>query len=303
MDLINYSIITPCKNEEDSLPKLAEALLNQTIKPCLWVVVDDGSTDSTSQILSKLEREYEWIHCISLQDVGRDLGVHVSKVYREGFNYAIKYFADKNIKHDYIGCVDADVIPDVDYFQYLIEQFESNPLLGICSGHIGNIIDGKIVWSGFRSDLPSGGARLWRIQCFEETDGYQITCSPDSVSNVKAKIRDWDIRCFQDTKAISTRAYASAQGQWVGFKKVGSNNYYIGFSSVHATLKGIKLIFSNTQYVKNRVGFAYLIGYYSECLKRSPRTGDLEVLRYYEKKGLRESVCFNLKRLNQRFQK
>ncbi|SDF24653.1 Glycosyl transferase family 2 [Methanolobus vulcani] len=297
MGLATYIIVTPCKNEEDSLVQVAEAIANQTIKPLLWVIVDDGSTDFTPKILDDLSNKYEWIHCINLPNMGRDLGVHVSKVYREGFNYALEYCDINNIKLDFIGCIDADIILDKNYIGTLINNFNSNSRLGICSGHVGNIVDQKIVWSRFRPDLPTGGARLWRLSCFKETDGYQITCSPDSVSNVKAKIKNWDIRCFKETKAISTRPYASAQGQWTGYKKVGSNNYYIGFTPLHAFLKGIKFIISNSQYYGNTMGFAYLLGYFHDYLKRSPRIADEEVLQYYKNKGLKESICFNLKRL------
>lgn len=294
MDMKNYILVTPCKNEEESLPKLAESVINQTMKPKVWVIVDDGSTDRTPEILQELTAGQSWIKTIRLNEKPRDLGIHVAHVYQTGFDHAINFCADKNIEYQYIGSVDADIILDSDYFESLINEFEINQDLGICSGHIGNIIDGKVIWSDFRVDLPSGGARLWRKKCFEDTEGYLLTCSPDSVSNVKAKINGWDTKVFEDIKAISTRPYSSAEGQWKGYKKLGANNFFIGYIPLHALLKGTKMLYSRTGYFKTGVGIAYIYGYFSEYLKRAPRIEDKEILKYYRDDRLKEILCSKL---------
>jgi len=295
MGMKDYILVTPCKNEEESLPKLAESVINQTIKPVIWVIVDDGSTDRTPYVLKDLTLKYTWIKSLKLNEKPRDLGVHVSQVYRTGFDYAINHCADNDIRYKYIGSVDADITFDSNYFGSLISEFEKNPNLGICSGHVGNIINGEIIWSNFNKDLPSGGARLWRKKCFEDTGGYLLTCSPDSVSNVKAKIRGWDTSQFEHIKMISTRAYASAEGQWKGYKKLGTNNYFIGYTPTHVLLKGIKLLYSKNHYFKNGVGLAYINGYFTEYLKHAPRIEDEEILDYYQNKRLKEILCSKIR--------
>jgi glycosyltransferase involved in cell wall biosynthesis len=295
MGMKDYILVTPCKNEEESLPKLAESVINQTIRPVIWVVVDDGSTDKTPDILKDLTSKYTWIKNIRLNEKPRDLGIHVAQVYINGFNYAINYCKENNIQHEYIGSIDADIILDGSYFESLMTEFETNVNLGICSGHVGNIIDNKIIWSDYRKDLPSGGARLWSTKCFEDTGGYLPTCSPDSVSNVKAIIRGWDTRQFEHITMISTRAYASAQGQWKGYQKLGANNYFIGYTPIHILLKGIRLLYSSDGYFQNGMGFAYIGGYFTEYLKGAPRIKDNEILDYYKNKRLKEIVCSKLK--------
>lgn len=295
MGLKGYILVTPCKNEETSLPKLAESVINQTIRPDLWIIVDDGSTDGTSVILEKLVTENDWIKSLRLCQKPRDLGIHVAHVYRMGFDHAISECAEKQIEYEYVGCVDGDIVLDHNYFEDLIAEFGKNSNLGICSGHIGNIIEGKVVWSNFNEDLPSGGARLWNRKCFEETGGYLLTCSPDSVSNVKAKLKGWDTRLFEQVKAMSTRPYAGAEGQFKGFKKLGSNNYFIGYTPIHALLKGIKLLYSRNGYFKSGVGIAYISGYFVNYLRKNPRIDDLEVLEYYKKARLKEILWSKLK--------
>lgn len=295
MGMNDYILVTPCKNEEESLPKLAESVINQTIRPKLWVIVDDGSTDRTPELLQGLAASQSWIKIIRLSEKPRDLGIHVAHVYRTGFDYAIEYCLNNEIEYGYIGSVDADIILDSNYFELLIHEFDINEDLGICSGHVGNIIDDEVVWSDFRVDLPSGGARLWLKKCFENTSGYLLTCSPDSVSNVKAKIKGWDTRVFDTAKAISTRPYSSAEGQWKGYEKLGANNYFIGYVPLHALLKGTKMLYSRTGYFKTGVGIAYICGYLSKYFKRAPRIEDNDILGYYRNNRLREILCSKLK--------
>jgi len=294
MVMTNYILVTPCKNEEESLPKLTKSVVNQTIQPKLWVIVDDGSTDKTPNILKEIIEKYDWIKTIRLNEAPRDLGIHVSHVYRQGFDYAIQYCLDHSINYSYVGVVDADIILENNYFEALIYEFEKNSKLGICSGRIGNIVDGKVLWSDFRNDLPSGGARLWIKECFEETDRYLLTCSPDSVSNVKAKIKGWETRQYENISAVSTRPYASAQGQWIGYKKLGSNNYFIGYTKLHVLLKGMSLFYSKKGYFKTGIGLAYIYGYFISYIKKGPRINDKEVLNYYDKR-LGNILCSKLK--------
>jgi glycosyltransferase involved in cell wall biosynthesis len=291
MDMSSYILVTPCKDEEASLPKLAESVLKQQVLPVLWVIVDDGSTDRTPEILANLCLNYSWIKSIRLNEKSRDLGVHVSHVYRTGFDTAIDYCKSNSIRYEYIASVDADIILDSDYYSSLIKEFEFDPKLGICSGHVGNIINETVVWSSYRKDLPSGGARLWKRECFEDTGGFLLTCSPDSVSNVKAKLRGWNTRQFMRAKAVSTRPYSSAQGQWKGYKKLGSNNYFIGYSPLHVLLKGVKLLYNKKGYHKPGMGIAYIMGYYKDFILRKPQIADDEILNYYKNKRLKEIIC------------
>ncbi|MBP2029468.1 glycosyltransferase involved in cell wall biosynthesis [Methanohalophilus levihalophilus] len=295
MGLKDYILITPCKDEEENLPNLTESVISQTIQPKIWVIVDDGSTDGTSKILETLSHEHSWIHVLTLSQKPRNLGIHVAHVYREGFDYAIKKCKNKRNAYNYVGCVDADIILEKDHFELLIEELSKNPNLGICSGRVGNIVGEKIVWSEYREDIPSGGARLWSRECFEETGGYLLTSSPDSVSNVKAKLRGWQTKQFCHIEVISSRPYASAEGQFKGYRKLGANNYYIGYAPLHIILKGIKMLYSRKGYFKTGIGIAYIYGYFLEFIKRAPKIDDPEIINYYSKARVKEILCRNLK--------
>ena len=276
MDMKSYILVTPCKNEEESLPKLAESIINQTITPKLWVIVDDGSTDGTVDIIKDIIDKYEWIKDIRIEEGFRDLGIHVSDVCRRGFDFAIDHCMQHGSLYYYIGLVDADIILEYKYFEKLVYEFEKNPNLGIASGRGANIIGNKVVQDKQRDDLPTGGARFWRKECFEDTGGYASTRSPDSVSNVKAILGGWGTKQFDHISFVSTRAHASAEGCWKGYKQFGANNYFIGYTPIHVLLKGLKLLIEEPYYT----GFAYLYGYFGSLIFRENRLDDDDV-RYY----------------------
>ena len=87
----NYLLMTPCKNEEDSLPGLIDSVLGQTIKPHLWVIVNDGSTDKSRLIIKSFLKENPWIRVLDLPGGTRDSFYRYSDVCRSGFNFVIVF--------------------------------------------------------------------------------------------------------------------------------------------------------------------------------------------------------------------
>src|SRR5215218_10255416 len=58
---MRYSVVTPARDEEDNLRRLAAALTAQTAAPLEWLIVDDGSTDATPTLVAALAAEHPWI--------------------------------------------------------------------------------------------------------------------------------------------------------------------------------------------------------------------------------------------------
>ena len=55
--VLTYAIVTPARNEARNLPRLAACLVEQTVQPSAWVIVDNGSTDGTSELGQRLGLE------------------------------------------------------------------------------------------------------------------------------------------------------------------------------------------------------------------------------------------------------
>jgi glycosyltransferase involved in cell wall biosynthesis len=277
-----YSLVTPCKNEEKSLPKLAESIVNQTLTPNLWVIVNDNSTDKTSEILKDLEKKYNWIIVITLDGTKRDLGFHYAKVCSEGLSFLLDKSYIEKIPIEYIGLIDADMILENSFFEKIIDKFEKDPHLGIASGSAAYYDGDKLVNEIGRENLPNGGLRVWRRECFMETGGFPISYSPDSVSNVLAILRGWETKKFVDIVGIQTRRTSSAEGLWKGFKTRGKSDYYRGYHPLYIFFKFVKYSLTSPSYI----GIAYLEGYIYGIVRIRKKIDIPEVRKYYWNKHL-----------------
>ena len=108
-----YIIITPCKNEANSLHDLFKSVIDQTIKPSLWVIVNDGSQDDSRSIILKYCDKYSWIKMVDLPERPRDSFYRYSEVCKVGFDYVVKFAKKENIDFQFIGLIDADLIIEI----------------------------------------------------------------------------------------------------------------------------------------------------------------------------------------------
>ena len=65
---LTYVLITPARNEEAFIELTMKSVVNQTVRPVKWVIVSDGSTDSTDAIVKKYAAEHDWIELITMPE-------------------------------------------------------------------------------------------------------------------------------------------------------------------------------------------------------------------------------------------
>lgn len=279
---VNYFIVTPTKDEEMNIANLICLIEQQTIKPILWVIVDE-STDNTRQIIKELTERQNWVKNIFLEENEGYLGVNYAIACKTGFDFACEYCMQHSIEYDYIGLIDADVSINEDFFERLMIEFKRDPKIGIASGSEYWNDSGGTVRAGLRADLTMGPARLWRRKCFEETGGYQSVASPDSVSNVTAKLRGWKTKQFRDVEVI-TRRTSTAKGYWWGSVREGKNYYFLNFHPFIILLKTIKALFKKPYYT----ALGLFIGYFGCTIQKNNKIKDDELRYYYRHIRTRE---------------
>lgn len=91
----NLTIFTPTYNRESLLPRLYESLKRQTNKNFVWLVIDDGSTDNTEEVIKN------W------QDNEKEFDIEYYKKENGGKNTAID-FSNQVCTTEYIVCIDSD---------------------------------------------------------------------------------------------------------------------------------------------------------------------------------------------------
>src|SRR3954452_7995590 len=81
----NYCLISPARNEAKYIKKTLDSVLAQTVLPKRWIIIDDGSTDSTSRILAEYAAKHDLIEVHTRPDRGRRaLGGGVVEVFNSG---------------------------------------------------------------------------------------------------------------------------------------------------------------------------------------------------------------------------
>jgi len=285
----NYILVTPIKDEEKNLPGLIESIKNQTVRPSLWVIVNDGSTDNSPVIIRKAAKKMHWIKVIDLNNEKRDIGLRYSYVCKKGFDYATKYSKEYNISYKYIGLIDGDIIVEKDYFKKLILEFKKDPKLGIGSGILYSYSKKgyqlEKTKGNYYGTYPAGACRLWRKECFEDTGGYSLTYAPDTVSNIKALLRGWKIKRFKHIVAKQVRGTGTAEGLRSYYIKKGIAHYYLYQPPSVVISRFIKYMLRGNFY-----GSYYIYGYINAWKNKMKRTTDEEIIKYFKNKSLLDYI-------------
>ena len=117
---LTYAVVTPVRNEADSIGRLASALAAQRLLPETWTIVDTGSTDETGAIVAELAREHSWIRLSSLGDLALERGGPIAKAFEAGVQ-------ELDEAPDVVVKLDADLSFDPDYFEQLLARFAEEP--------------------------------------------------------------------------------------------------------------------------------------------------------------------------------
>ncbi len=272
-----YLLVTPVRNEEDNIPDLIESVRNQSITPLLWVFADDNSTDATAHLIKQAMKQRDYIHYIKSGEVLQYGHSSYAKTVRAGFSFAVNYAIKKGIAYDYLGLLDADAVPEKTYFEKLIHALQASEKLGIVSGQLYLVRKGKHKPENL-GNWPRGPARLHKRQCFEEIGGWPESTNPDTVSNIKAELRGWQIGRVMSAKCIHKRKVSSKGGVWYRYSDVGKGAYYLNYHPVYALLNGLYIMMTNVRFY---CGIAYLLAYFKALLRKDVQYHDAEITKYF----------------------
>jgi len=204
----NYVLLTAAYNEEKFIIKTIESVVNQTILPQRWVIVSDGSTDRTDDIVKDYAERYHFIQFVRREKVtGRDFSAKVLAL-QKGF----QLLADVN--YSFYCTLDADVSFQPDYFKIILTKFCENPKLGIAGGIRLNYCNDK-----FRKEIVSlsnvvGSVQFFRRECFESAGGFVPSKigGEDTILEIRAKKNGWIVQSFQELQIYHYRRTGSAEG-------------------------------------------------------------------------------------------
>ena len=222
----SYVLISPCRNEADYMRRTLDSVVEQTLTPTLWVIVDDGSTDATPQILADYAARHDWIRVVNKPDRGhRAVGPGVVEAFYVGYNSIDASQFTYSCKLD----LDLDLPPR--YFEALIEKMEADPRLGTCSGKPYVRRGGQLVSERRGDELSVGMTKFYRQSCFEDIGGYVHEVMWDAIDCHTARMRGWRAASWDhpDLNFEHLRPMGSSQTSiWTGKRRHGFGQWFMG---------------------------------------------------------------------------
>jgi poly-beta-1,6-N-acetyl-D-glucosamine synthase len=263
----SYALMTAARNEAAFIPLTIDAVLSQSIEPRKWVIVSDGSTDGTDDILIDLARSCRFVSFVRKESGASDACGFGSKVAALG----LAYDALRSEPFEYVGNLDADISFDDHYYENILTEMEADTRLGIAGGFVH-----QLEATGFRNrttnsvDSIAGAIQLFRRTCFEEIGGYvplQLG-GEDWVAEVSARMRGWRACAFPQYVVRHHKSGHRARGAAREIFRQGRMDYMVGSHPLFEVAKCLRRFKEHPYFVS---GFLRYCGYVSCALRGSSR--------------------------------
>ena len=197
----SYVLITPARNEEVHIGRLIQCVAAQTIAPVKYVIVSDGSTDRTDEIVEQHARELGFVELLRRE-----------KSERPGFgSKALAFNAGwerlRALEFDFVANLDADISFEPRYFESLIEEFQKAPDLGLAGGHVHDLLGGRFVPQRMSEDSVAGPTQFFRRQCLADIGGYLPLRwgGIDAAAEIMARMKGWKTRTIWNCRVFAHR--------------------------------------------------------------------------------------------------
>lgn len=231
----NYVLITPARNEADYIELTLKSVVAQSVVPLKWVIVSDGSTDGTDDLVRKYAANYPWIELLQMPErkerhfAGKALAVNAGHQRMEG------------LKYDVIGNLDADVSFDPDYFAFLMDRFAENAKLGVAGTAFreGNL---SYNYEFVGVEHVSGMCQMFRRECYESIGGYAAIRSGgiDLIAVLSARAKGWETRTFTEKTFIHHRKQSGALHSGLSERlHMGRKDYLLGNHPLWEIFRGV----------------------------------------------------------------
>lgn len=276
---LEYVLITPARNEAQYIDLTLQSMVAQTHTPLKWIIVSDGSTDGTDEIVRDYASKYPWIELLRMPE--RRERHFAGKVYafNAGFEHA------REFPFDVIGNLDADVSFGPHHFELLIAKMAQNPRLGVAGAPFR---EGAFRYDYRFSNIENvwGGCQLFRRTCFEEIGGYMPLKGGciDHVAVLSARFHGWETRTFTESVCTHHRQMGTAlQGGIKAKYKLGVKDYSVGN---HPVWELARTVYQLSQPPLVLGGLALGAGYFSSFFKREKSPISKELVDFVRKEQM-----------------
>ncbi|MBR9814524.1 glycosyltransferase family 2 protein [bacterium] len=272
----DYLLITPCRDEAAHARITLDCVVNQTVRPARWLIVDDGSTDGTSEILAEYAAAHDWITVLPKPNRGaRAVGPGVVEAF---------YFAYDQVDastYTYVCKQDLDLDLPPRYYETLIEIFEADPRVGTWSGKpYVRDSNGELTPETAGDEMSVGMTKFYRVNCFEQIGGFVREVMWDGIDCHRCRMLGWKAGSTdaEHLRYIHLRPMGSSQQSiWVGRQRHGFGQWFMGTGPVFMAASAVFRMRDKPLIVG---GFALFFGYLKAALAGKSRYDDMALRRF-----------------------
>jgi len=270
---MKYIIVTAVRNEVLHISKTIESVLNQTLLPEKWILIDDRSTDQTAGIIKGYCQKFGWIEYRYNDSVHlSEKGARIAKIITGAVESA-------GTDYHLLSKLDADVSFEKDFYAEMVDAFEKDEKLGIASGSL--LYKGKEERNIF-GNLTRGATKMYRKDCWDDIGGLFITTGWDTLDNIAANYKGWN------TKALNIPFHhLKEEGRTQGyFRKYYDSGIYYGKIPYSLRFLSFKLIYRIFEKPMILSSIYTLAGFIKTRYIRKERPFPAEISKYYKKQQI-----------------
>jgi len=268
-------LISPTRNEEKSLLETVAAVEAQTLRPVRWILVDDGSSDRTPELLREVAKRLPWVRVVTRPDRGfRKVGGGVIEAFDAGR-------AAIDVEHDFLAKLDVDLSFGPRYLERILERFAADPRLAAASGKVFRREGGRLVEEFIIDEMVAGQFKLYRREAFEKIGGFVQEVMWDGIDIHRARMEHFRTASLTDPELgiIHLRVMGSSdRNVFRGRLRWGRGQWFMGSAFPYVVASGI---FRLREKPIGIGGLLIIAGYLGAALRRAPR---------YEYPGFRRSL-------------
>jgi poly-beta-1,6-N-acetyl-D-glucosamine synthase len=264
---LTYALVTPARDEEVGLRRLAESVASQGLIPVQWVIVDHGSTDGTGALAARLAEQYSYVRTIALQgETSPARGGPIVHAFNAGLG-ALTETPSIVVK------LDADVSFAKDHFERLVAEFSRDPTLGIASSTCWEKVEGTWAPRANARSHVRGAVRAYRWACLQDVMPLEPRFGWDTIDELKAQVRGWSTRSVSDIPFFHHRETGERDGGRRAWEAQGRIAWYLGYRFPYMLMRALFRSFDDWH------ALGMIPAWAGAGLRREPRYPDAEVRR------------------------
>lgn len=280
LTLPTYILITPVRDEARFIELTIKSVLAQTIRPIKWVIVSDGSTDGTDDIVCKYTVANSWIELVRMPE--RRERHFAGKVHAFNAGYA----RVQHLNFAVIASLDADISFEENYFAFLLSKLGEDPRLGLVGTPFKEGANPTYDYRFTNIEHVSGACQLFRRECFEDIGGYVPVKGGciDHIAVLSARMNGWKTRTFTERVCLHHRTMGTAQqGLLKARFRNGRKDYAIGN---HPAWELFRAAYQMTKKPYVIGGLMVLCGYGWAAVRRAARPVSPELVAFQRREQM-----------------